>query len=416
MSIPNFYEMAARLGHSADALKAGETVTSTITVNNLDELKNLLSDIIPADCKPDILRNMLASSTSAENDNTTSPTLLQKLHAHVYADMPLSVADQSAIAAAFPLELKSISALSLTCPPGETCWGKSQTVIANFNQMIMEDGAYITAYNSSISSIIYELTRNGAPPAGHSDFNILGITGTVGSAGAVGPTGATGNKGADGTEGQSAPVNGSIAGNGGNGLAGSNGGNGIPSMDADFIIVNLKGTTTLSFLNASGAGGAGGAGGQGGAGGVGGAGGNLLPNLTCLASPVVDTVGNGGNGGNGGTGGKGGNGGNGADAGGMVVVCLPPQYLAGLKYSAIPAPGGAAGAGGVPGQGGYGGMGGIFTNSKGGYHNSIVGHMGISGQSGSAGTPGTAGAASAKPAQFVPMALTTPIQPPVNGV
>lgn len=414
MPIPNFYEMAAKLGHSSDALKAGETVTSIITVNNLAELKNLLGGIIPADNKPGILQNILASSNSADNLAAASPTLLQKVHAHVYADAPLSVGEQSAIAIAFPLDIKSISALSYTCPPGETCWGRSQMVFANFNEITMEDGAYVTLYNASISSLLYVLTRNGAPPAGHSDFNILGIAGTAGTVGATGPAGGAGAAGADGTVGETTPGNGGNGGNAGNGLTGNNGGNGIPSMDANFVIGTLKGATTLSFFNASGAGAAGGAGGQGGAGGHGGGGGNLNPQITCAGSPGTATGGNGGDGGNGGNGGKGGNGGNGADAGGMIVVCLPRQYLAGMKYSAIPAPGGAAGAGGAPGSGGSAGMAGMFINAKG--DSDGEGSFGNPGNPGSGGTAGTAGAVSAKPAQFVPMALTATLQPPVNGI
>jgi hypothetical protein len=42
MSNNSFYDLAARLGHDVDALRAGQTVSKRISVQNVEQLRDLL--------------------------------------------------------------------------------------------------------------------------------------------------------------------------------------------------------------------------------------------------------------------------------------------------------------------------------------------------------------------------------------
>jgi hypothetical protein len=393
----NFYERAAKFGHSADSLKEGNYVSSVISVSSMDELKALLDDGSTKEERAAAKKALMGSSDmeSATIDNSNE-ALLKRVHAHVFADQPLAASDQESLSQAFPLKLMAISAPNVTYPKGETSLGTSQLLLTfNYGTVTMQDQSFVTVYNSTLNYTMDTLIRNGTPPPGRGDFNVLGVTGGTGGQGGQGNVGGNGSAGTPGNC-SSAGIAGASGQNGGTGSAGqsggtgNNGGNGLPSMPATITITNSVQANSIIIFSASGAGGTGGKGGQGGAGGNGGGGGN---GATCGCTG--SGAGNGGNGGTGGQGGQGGPGGNAVNAAGNVKVVVPQRFsplFNSAKGIAAPGPGGAGGPGGSGGAGGGAGSGGKHNGN---------GSGGSTGGAGNAGPTGASGTQSGLPADII---------------
>jgi hypothetical protein len=58
----------------------------------------------------------------------------------------------------------------------------------------MENGGYITIYDTPLQFTVQTLTRNGSAPSPYSDFNVFGATGATGSTGGAGGTGGGGTQ------------------------------------------------------------------------------------------------------------------------------------------------------------------------------------------------------------------------------
>jgi hypothetical protein len=380
----NFYERAAKLGHSVDALKAGHQISSVISVPNVDELKNLMDDGSSPEERAAKHSAMFAAAPASKTAPTDAadPAVLNKVHEYVFGNGELSDADRKLIEPAFPVNVLAVSAANVTYNVPTTL-GISQTLITlNYGTVTINDGACVNVYNSQLNYTMDTLIRNGKAPQGLGDFNILGVDGTSPTAPTTpGSTGSAGGNGQDGScssAGIAGPsgTNGSTGGVGGVGITGGNGSNGLPSKPATITInQSIQSASPIVIYTRSGAGGNGAAGGPGGTGGVGGNGGNGA-SCGCTGSGA----GNGATGGQGGTGGTGGNGGNAvnADPSGIIVVYTPDiRKVVGTSDIANP---GKAGSGGNGGSGGAGGNGG-----SGGKHNS-------NGSGGAKGGPGNKGA------------------------
>jgi hypothetical protein len=393
MSKLNFFERAAKFGHSADALKAGHDISSEISVPNLDELKKLLDDGSSAEEKS----SFAGSLGAAPNDSDPQSGLLSRVNAHIFGNAPLSADDEAMVKQAFPLTVLTLSAENKTYPKGENCLGKSQLIInCNYGTVTMDDQSYVTVYNSTLNYTMDTLVRNGKPPAQWGDFNILGTTGTtggVGDGGAKGGTGSTGKGGNCSSAGiaGSPGEDGKKGDDGKEGGVGNTGGTGLPSMAATIRINNeIKGTNSVIIYSCSGAGGQGGTGGTGGEGGKGGDGGD---GATCGCTGSA--CGNGVNGGAGGTGGTGGRGGDGIDGQGKINIFVQKKfssYIQKVYGDAKPGQGGTGGTGGTGGGPGYRG--------RNGKHNS-GGSNGNSGGPGNKGNKGGAGNYTGKAAEII---------------
>lgn len=394
----SFYERAEKLGHSAEGLKAGHKIASVISIPNIEELRKLLDDGSSDEDRAKREETLFGHIplTSPETD-TSDAGLLRRVHSYVYGNGALADSDREIIGQAFPLDVFAESAANVTYDV-PTNLGTSQLMITlNYGTVTINDQACVSVYNSTLNYTMDTLVRNGTPPAGMGDFNILGVTGGTGPAGAAGATGGNGSTGkagncsSAGIAGDSGQ-NGTVGNTGGTGGVGVAGFDGLPSMPATITInQSIQNTNSIIVFTASGGGGTGGVGGQGGTGGIGGNGGN---GATCGCTG--SGAGNGVNGGVGGNGGTGGQGGNGVNASGNVIVNVPATYLNDINGISGPASPGVGGAGGTGGVGGAGGGGG-----SGGKHNGN-GSGGSTGGNGTNGAKGVQGTQTGTPATIIP--------------
>jgi hypothetical protein len=357
---PGFLERAAQLGHSPELLANGHEVTTVIQVPHIDALKSFIEPGADVSTRQNVGRALFGEPalTHPEQD-ASAGGILGRVNAFLYDHAELSGTDRSRIANAFPLTLTATSIPAITLyGPWELGTSAPAILTYNVGTLTLEDGGCVNVRNSMLQFSVDTVVRDGGPPPGSSDFNVLGVTGGAGAIGANGGSGGTGAQGSRGTC-ASPGVAGSSGGNGSPGYQGADGGtggrggDGLPSMAATFTITTaISGTApALTFRTQSGAGGPGGKGGTGGPGGYGGGGGD---GETCGCEGT--NGGHGGPGGQGGNGGVGGNGGNGVGAAGNVVIKVPPELIDKIAPGVeLAAPGGDGGEGGDPGPGGSGG-------------------------------------------------------------
>jgi len=376
----NFYERAAKLGHSVARLKAGQTVSSTISIPDVEALRAFFDNGLTYEERA-TRENLMFGGIPVKSleEDPTEVGILRRVNAYIFGNATLSEYDREQCRYAFPVMIDATSAPDTTYSAGQTDLGASLGIIkqCNFGTVTMDDQAYITIENTVLEYTMDNLVRNGAPPTGLGDFNILGATGATGPAGPPGSVGGSGQPGKD----NSGDAGGSGS-PGTTGTMGGQGGDGLPSLAATITITtSITGAASIIIQSQSGVGGIGGAGGAGGAGGVGGRGGS-----GGTSGCKGNSGGCGGLGGTGGTGGSGGTGGNGINAAGNTIVCLPTQFMSSIVPSYLSAPPGNGGPGGAAGIGGQGGAGGAGGRSKG---NGPTGPTGGNGSIGPTGLRGT---------------------------
>src|SRR5689334_4490210 len=392
-----FRERAQRLGHSLDLLDAGMTVTSTITVQNVDDLKTAVQMLLgpnqPADLADQLFGNIPMGDP--DTDGTAEGTL-RRVNQFIYGDTELHSKDRERIKHAFPMSVDATSAGPYTPTAPVIIDNPVKPQLFNYGTVTLNQGIYINIYNTVITLFcmdkLVRVGNNGNSNIG--DINIFGATGTSPGPGSPGPTGATGSGGTSssctvsGSEPGDAGGPGGTGGTGITGGPGDNGGTGRPSLQAIFNINDsITSASPVFFLTRSGTGGSGAPGGKGGTGGRGGDG-AAGANCECTGT----NGGNAGSGGTGGTGGRGGDAGAAINAAGNIVVNLPKAYLNKVIKNELTAPAGnfregrGPGAGGSPGSGGGAGK---HSNGGGPGNSGVKGAIGNHGNSSSVtGTPG----------------------------
>jgi hypothetical protein len=396
-----FRQRAEMLGHDIDALTAGEEVSSTVTVEDIDELRDLLHDGLSPQARSERgadMRQRLGSLIGPQAQGE-GEGLDKRAEAYVYGDEPLSQPDRELLDQVFPLTLQATSLADKTLAAGEA-WNLGTSTapqVINLGTLTMEPGSSILAYNTVVNLSVETLVRNGGGSASGSvnyDIGIFGKTGSTGTPIAAAPSGAAGNGGSNGNcevSGSEPGDSGGPGAGGGTGItggAGNAGGNGSPSLSSS-IEIGAGGITgsspALTVMTRSGTGGRGGTGGQGGTGGAGGNGGD---GASCACTGTK-----GGDGGKGGTGGRGGTGGHGGDGttGGNVYVTVPAGAVKQVTRVMETAPPGEAGPGGMGGTGGAGG------GAGGGGKHEPGGNGGGGGAPAAQGPPGASGTKSGAP-------------------
>jgi hypothetical protein len=386
-----FRERAQQLGHSLDMLDAGMTVTTTITVNTVDDLKKAVRMFLGDDQPPDLATQLFGDIPlgDPEVDGTAEGTL-RRVNEFVYGNSDLHPKDRERIKSAFPLDIEATSAEPYTPTAPVLIHNPVKPQHFNYGTVTLNQGIYINIYNTVVTMFTMDnLVRNGDngnPNIG--DINIFGATGTspgMGATGAVGPTGTAGTSSSCTVSGSEPGDAGGPGGTGGTGITGGpgdNGGTGQPSMQAIFTINDsITSANPVLFFTRSGTGGSGG---QGGRGGTGGRGGDGAGGATCECTGT--NGGNAGNGGTGGTGGRGGDAGNAVNAAGNITVNLPKAYQNKVTKNEVDANPGNYGEGGPPGAGGGpGNAGGAGKHCNGGAtgNNGVQGAIGDHGNSSS---------------------------------
>jgi hypothetical protein len=395
----DFKKRAQRLGHSVEALERGAFIRSSISIVNIDELKNFLQVGTTRESRDQLVKDLFAGippAGPAEHD-VSYVGILRRAKEYLFGNTPLSSHDRERTASLFPMTIDTVSGSPPNPITGEWNLGTSANLqIYNVNTLDLEQGGYITVHNTPIIFTVQSLTRNGSAPSPFADFNIFGVTGAAGSAGTGGGTGGDGTKGSGGNCTGGGGIAGDNGGAGNTGTDGATGGvgaqglTGLPSLTAQITLNGIIGAASaLSVFTRSGTGGAGGPGGAGGTGGQGGPGGD---GASCACEGT--NGGPGAPGGRGGAGGTGGTGGAGADATANILVAVPKDWVSRIVGITALAPPGRFGTGGAAGAGGTGGSGGAA-----GKHENW-GSQGATGGGGAPGQNGASGAQSGAPAQI----------------
>lgn len=387
----------AALGVPADAAGPDGVLDTTVTVYNVDQLRDLLDPGFDEAGRRDHFDALFAGVGPQGGERDAESRLVDRVAAHVFGAEELSDDDREAITPAFPLSVKVLGSPGpmTVSAPKDISTADGRLSIVDVTDLTITQGGYFICRSTPLQFKCQTLTRTGDTGSSAGDFNILGTVGATPPTPPQPPTPTQAPKGKDGECSSSG-----IAGTGGQpgtagepGTPGTPGGPGNPgsaSQQATIIISEKLTADRITIVTQSGPGGKGGDGGLGGQGQQGGNGGN---GATC------ECTGNGGgpgnNGGKGGKGGKAGDGGSGVDAAGNIVVKVPQSGDV-QKIITIPQPAPPGGPG-TPGKGGPGGDGG--TGGTAGKNNSAGGGGGNPG-SGGDGDPGDYGKVTGKPATF----------------
>lgn len=390
MSRLNFFERAAKFGHSLEELRAGRAVNSVISVSTIEDLRTLLDDgCTPAERaeRDQLLFGDMPIGPALDGtiDNSDA-AIMRRIHGFLYGNAELLPSDREIIKSSFPMPVEASSLENHTYEKPTTIGTSLPIVIKNYATVTINDGACVNIYNSELQFTMDTLIRKGSPPAGLGDFNIFGVNGATGG---TGPTGTNQGKATNGGNGTCSSCGiASTAGGtgdpgkpGGTGQPGDRGKDGLPSKAASITITKDIQAASVIIYTMSGAGGQGGTGGVGGKGGDGGDGGQ---GATCSATGSAG--GNGGAGASGGEGGPGGPGGNGVDKEDDILVYIPEQFIPivhGVSNDALGGDGGEGGEGGAKGVGGNFGKGGPYNK------NGTKGGDGDQGGKGPKGSPST---------------------------
>lgn len=358
MNGKNFQERAdllARFRSHSDQASQNKTGTFQVTLNSLQELKELL--YAPGETQT-VNRNSL--------DGSLEEILLQKTMLYVWEGKDTFEGEEKKwVESVFPLTLPVMQTEDYVIEKDLPIENETY-YIGNFKKVTLKKGICISVINTPFEFHAEEFVREGTAPAGKADFNIIGKSGGNGTDRGQGALGKHGKAG-DGGNCSSAGIAGDSGKAGENAGAGDKGEKGGKGMDGSLppkatIQINQL-TGRLAISSQTGAGGNGGKGGKGGNGGDGGKGGDGA-NCGCTGS----RGGNGGNAGSGGQGGQGGDGGDGGDgrgATGIITVSVPAGDADKVSSIELMSAGGTGGNGGTGGKHGTPGTGG-----SGGKHNS----------------------------------------------
>jgi len=399
----DFYQRAAKFGHSRQRLDAGEAVRSTIIIPNIYALREFLDEGYTEAERLQLALELFGNikPTNPETDGSASG-ILRRIEGYLYGNELLYEEDRVRTEALFPMHIETLSEKDATVNTVQNLGTGGAVEERNYGTLTLEPGGCFVIYNKPLVFHVETLIRNGGGTDKYSDFTIFGATGPEGGVGDTGGKGSDGDPGAKGTC-KSPGVPGNAGGPGKTGGAGITGGTGKIGQTGG---ASLSATITISksiqgsnpFINVSTRSGTGGKGGKGGRGGTGGVGGRGGDGESCGCDGT--NAGNGGRGGTGGAGGRGGTGGNGIKAEGNIVVTVPAGFLDNVRKFEWPAPpggGGDPGGGGPKGGGGGGGTGG----GAGACPRHSGGTKGGDGSDGGSGVQGNGGSASGDAAQII---------------
>jgi hypothetical protein len=371
-------------GIPQSAIAGGQPLDTTITVYNVDQLRDLLDVGLDDDARAEHLDALYDGVEIPHEDG--HPTLVHRVERHVVGAKQLSADDRAAVKQVFPLQVKVLASpgpIKINAPKDLSTPDGSLSVV-DATDVTIEQGGYFFCRSTPLMFTCNTLTRTGnTGSSSWSDFNILGKVGSTPATPPQPPAAGQAGKGKDGecSSGGVAGTGGQKGNNGEQGTKGTDGdpgGDGTPSQQATIVIKSTLTADKITVFTQSGPGGKGSDGGQGATGQQGGNGGN---GVTCGCTG--NGGGPGGEGGRGGPGGRAGDGGNGVSAAANIVVKVPQDAdRRKVEPKSADAPPGDPG---TPGKGGDGGLGG--TGGSAGKQNSGGGTPGRANQ----GDPGGRG-------------------------
>ena len=167
MKKSGFYERAERLGHSVKQLRAGYAVRSTVTVPDVDALRDFMDDGSDAEGRARNESRLCGHApVSSADDDPSEAALMRRVQAYVYGNAELGDDDRDRIASAFPMQVQAESLANQSYPAGQTVLGTSQgPVTLNYGTVTFANQAYVTIYNTPLTFTCDNIVRTGGPPA-----------------------------------------------------------------------------------------------------------------------------------------------------------------------------------------------------------------------------------------------------------
>lgn len=170
-----FEARAVRLGHDIAALKAGKTITTNITVRNIDDFKSLVEDGQPAAAKQERANDLFGPLPKVAG--ITEADLQQRTNHYTWGSNILSQADRNALANSYPIHVVATSAIDKVYNTPTTLAVSQGYKVLNYATITLNEGANISINNTPLYCMVDTLIRNGNPPAEQYDINILGVNG-----------------------------------------------------------------------------------------------------------------------------------------------------------------------------------------------------------------------------------------------
>jgi hypothetical protein len=154
-----FLAHAEQLGHSRTELKRRGYQKSTVTVNTMEEVRNLTRHPDPA---VRAAREADISKIAAGRERT----LHEHIESYLHGEGTLTDAQMKSAQKGLPMKLTLESADEVTLPAGQTLIGPSANpTVQNYGTLNIPSNAYITVENTIYTLTVQNLVMQYAEPA-----------------------------------------------------------------------------------------------------------------------------------------------------------------------------------------------------------------------------------------------------------
>lgn len=97
-----FYKIAAKFGHSREILEKGIAIRSTLTVNNADELREVLDDGMSKAGRETLDKSLFNGIPLTSASDASSPGITRRVEEFLFGNADLSEANRARIKPSFP--------------------------------------------------------------------------------------------------------------------------------------------------------------------------------------------------------------------------------------------------------------------------------------------------------------------------
>src|SRR5262249_24682950 len=158
----NFYERAAKLGHSIERLRAGEKIVSKISICDVDALKEFLDcGLMPVE-RQELAQDLFGDVPETDPKKDPTPEgILRRVEGFLYGNQDLSELDRKRIAPLFPMEVDATSIDKQTVNTPQNLGTGGTMAYVNIHELTLENGGYYILYNKPLTFVVDTLIRNG---------------------------------------------------------------------------------------------------------------------------------------------------------------------------------------------------------------------------------------------------------------
>ena len=190
----------AALGVPADAAGPDGVLDTTVTVYNVDQLRDLLDPGFDDAGRRDHFDALFAGVGPEGGEGDAESRLVDRVAAHVFGAEELSDDDREAITPAFPLSVKVLGSPGpmTVSAPKDISTADGRLSIVDVTDLTITQGGYFICRSTPLQFKCQTLTRTGDTGSNAGDFNILGTVGATPPTPPQPPTPTQAPKGKDG--------------------------------------------------------------------------------------------------------------------------------------------------------------------------------------------------------------------------